>query len=365
MEALARAAAAWAAEREDVAAVALVGSWARGAARANSDLDLIVLTHEPAPYVEGDGWIEDLAAGACLVRTGDWGAIVERRLRLPSGLEVEVGFGRPSWAAAAPVDPGTRRVVRDGLRPLFDPDGLLRELAAACTFRLIPAVDLLGEEAVRLERGDYERVTLREAEPAALVRRFVGAGAGTVHVVDLDGARSGRLRPELIRALVEAAAPAQVQASGGVRSVADAETLLAAGAARVVVGTAAFAEPDSVDRFADALGEALVVAVDVRDGRVAARGWQDDAGLSVEEALARCRASGVARILCTAIERDGTLAGPDLALLRQAVDGGLGVLAAGGVSSEDDVAAVEECGCEAAIVGRALLEGRIPLSALA
>lgn len=232
-------------------------------------------------------------------------------------------------------------------------------------FQLIPAVDLLGEEAVRLERGDYERVTLREADPGALVARFVEAGARLVHVVDLDGARSGRLRPELIGQLAAAAAPAEVQASGGIRSVADAEALLAAGAARVVVGTAAFATEDAVARFAAALGAALVVAIDVREGRVAARGWRDETGLGVAEAVDRCAAAGVARLLCTAIERDGTLEGPDLALLRQVVASGIPVLAAGGVASEADVAAIEEAGCEAAIVGRALLEGRIPLSALA
>jgi phosphoribosylformimino-5-aminoimidazole carboxamide ribotide isomerase len=232
-------------------------------------------------------------------------------------------------------------------------------------FQLIPAVDLLGEEAVRLERGDYERVTLREPDPEALVTRFVGAGAQLVHVVDLDGARSGRLRPELVGRLAAAAAPAEVQASGGIRSVADAEALLAAGAARVVVGTAAFAAEDSAARFAAALGPGLVVAVDVREGRVAARGWRDETGLGVAEAVDRCGAAGVARLLCTAIERDGTLEGPDLALLREVVASGIPVLAAGGISSEADVAAIEEAGCEAAIVGRALLEGRIPLSALA
>ena len=232
-------------------------------------------------------------------------------------------------------------------------------------FQLIPAVDLLGEEAVRLERGDYERVTLREADPGALVTQFVEAGARLVHVVDLDGARSGRLRPELIGRLAAAAAPAEVQASGGIRSVADAEALLAAGAARVVVGTAAFATEDAVARYAAALGAALVVAIDVREGRVAARGWRDETGLGVAEAVDRCAAAGVARLLCTAIERDGTLEGPDLALLRQVVASGIPVLAAGGVASEADVAAIEEAGCEAASVGRALLEGRIPFSALA
>src|SRR4051794_33159136 len=112
-------------------------------------------------------------------------------------------------------------------------------------FHVIPAVDLLGDEAVRLERGDYARVTLREADPEALVARFAAAGAELVHVVDLDGARSGRLRPELISRLVAAAGAARVQASGGIRSVDDARTLLDAGAARVIVGTAAFAEDDA------------------------------------------------------------------------------------------------------------------------
>jgi phosphoribosylformimino-5-aminoimidazole carboxamide ribotide isomerase len=231
-------------------------------------------------------------------------------------------------------------------------------------FEVIPAVDLLGSEAVRLERGDYGRVTLREADPAALVERYVAAGAGLVHVVDLDGARSGRLRPELIGWLVEAARPAQVQASGGIRSVADARLLLDAGAARAVVGTAAFAEDDALARLSAELGEALVVAIDCRDGRIAVRGWSE-AGLEVDDALDRCVAAGVVRLHCTAIDRDGTLAGPDLGLLRHVVErSGLRVVAAGGVSSEDDLQAIAETGCEGAVVGRALLEGRIPLSAL-
>jgi phosphoribosylformimino-5-aminoimidazole carboxamide ribotide isomerase len=235
----------------------------------------------------------------------------------------------------------------------------------ALRFQVIPAVDLLGDEAVRLEQGDYERVTLREVEPAALVARFVAAGASLVHVVDLDGARSGRLRPRLIARLVEAARPAAVQASGGVRSVEDAQALLAAGATRVIVGTAAFAEDGALERFVGALGDALVVAVDARDGRIAVRGWGESGGLGVDEAVDRCVAAGVARLHCTAIDRDGTLAGPDLALLRRVVErSGLRVVAAGGISSEQDTAAVAAAGCEAAVVGRALIEGRVPLSVL-
>jgi predicted nucleotidyltransferase len=120
----------WAAGRADVAAVALVGSWARGEEEAGSDVDLVVLTDAPAVYTEGKDWVDDLVSGAALIQTRDWVAIVERRLRLPSGLEVEVGIGRPAWART-PVDPGTLRVVRDGFRAVYDPRGLLAALQAA------------------------------------------------------------------------------------------------------------------------------------------------------------------------------------------------------------------------------------------
>lgn len=232
-------------------------------------------------------------------------------------------------------------------------------------FEVIPAVDLLGEAAVRLEQGAFDRVVAREADPLALARRFVAAGARRIHLVDLDGARSGRLRPELIGRIAAAAAPARVQASGGVRSLADALALLEAGADRVVVGTAAFAGRRALERLAAELGERLVVAVDVRAGRVLAQGWRARTPLTFEQALERCVAAGVQRLLCTAVERDGTLAGPDLGLLARAVErSGVPVLAAGGVRSEADLAALAEAGCEGAVVGRALLEGGVPLRAL-
>ena len=233
-------------------------------------------------------------------------------------------------------------------------------------FRVIPAVDILGDEAVRLERGDFDRVTTREADPLALVDRLVAAGATLIHVVDLDAARTGRIRRELVRRLVDAARPAAVQAAGGVRSQEDAELLLEAGAARVVIGTAAYADAGALERYSAALGERLVVAIDVRNGLVAVDGWERTTGLPAEEAAERCRQAGVQRLLCTAIERDGTLAGPAIDLLaRVCSSSGLPVLAAGGVRSLDDLAALEAAGCEGAIVGRALLEGILPTSVLA
>jgi phosphoribosylformimino-5-aminoimidazole carboxamide ribotide isomerase len=217
---------------------------------------------------------------------------------------------------------------------------------------VIPAVDVLGEGAVRLHRGDYDAVVERAGEPVALARRFAEAGARRVHLVDLDGARSGRSRPELVRLVAEAAAPAALQASGGIRSLDDAQALLDAGADRVVVGTAAVGEPAP---WVEALGPRLAVALDVRDGRVRTTGWTEGSGLSLGEAVDRCVAAGVVRVLCTAIDRDGTLAGPDLELVRGVAGSGLRVLAAGGVRSPDDVVALAEAGAEAAVVGRALL----------
>ena len=211
---------------------------------------------------------------------------------------------------------------------------------------VIPAVDVLGDGAVRLERGDYDSVVERAGEPVALAERWVAAGAKRIHVVDLDGARSGRVRPELVRAIAELGVP--VQASGGIRSLEDARALLDAGADRVVVGTAAW--PDPTPWFE--LGEALVLALDVRDGEVRTAGWTVASGVRFDEALVLAAGR---RMLVTAIDRDGTLAGPDLELVRQAVEAGGRVLAAGGIRSVEDVAALADAGAEAAIVGRALL----------
>ena len=239
------------------------------------------------------------------------------------------------------------------------------EPGATESLTVIPAVDLLGDDAVRLERGEFDRVVLREADPEALVERFVRAGARLVHVVDLDGARSGRTRPDLVRRLAAAAAPARIQASGGVRSPADAEELLDAGASRVVVGTAAFSAPDALAVYVEALGDRLVVAIDARAGHLVVGGWTQETEWTAGDAAERCATAGVARILCTAVERDGTLAGPDLDLLAHVRErSGLPVLAAGGIRSAEDVRALAGLGCERAIVGRALLDGSVPLSIL-
>ena len=224
-------------------------------------------------------------------------------------------------------------------------------------FELLPAVDVLNGKAVRLERGDYEHVAADGGDPFELIARVAAAGPRLVHVVALGAARDGGAPVALARGAVTAAAPVPVQLGGGVRSVADAEALVAAGVARVMVGTAAFG-PIPLEEFVAALGDRLVVAVDVADGIVRTAGWRDSSELTTADALARCTAAGVSRVRCTAIDRDGTMSGPNLDLIREARAGfGGAILAAGGIRDAADVDAVRGEGADGAVVGRAILEG--------
>ena len=217
-------------------------------------------------------------------------------------------------------------------------------------------MDVLEGRAVRLERGDFDAVTREAGDPVELVRRFAAAGPPLLHVVVLDAARHGGVPVELAGRLVAAAAPVPLQLGGGVRSPEDALALVAAGVARVIVGTAVFEQ--GPEPYVGALGDRLVAAVDIRDGVVRTHGWERSGGLAVDEAVDLCRGAGVVRLLCTAVDRDGTLAGPDLELLARVV-GRFGgpVLAAGGVRSRDDLDALAALGLEGAVVGRALLDG--------
>ena len=225
---------------------------------------------------------------------------------------------------------------------------------------ILPAIDVLGERAVRLAGGKREAVTLEGGDPAELAARLAADGAERLHLVDLDGAFSGMPSVALVERVV-AAGGVPLQVGGGYRSPEAIAAALDAGAERVMVGTAAltpgFVE-DAVARF----GQALVVAVDVRDGRVAVEGWTQVSELTPGELAARCAALGVARLLVTSAARDGSLAGPDLALVEEVLGAGLPVLAAGGIASLDDLRALRRAGCEGAVVGSALLAGRFTLA---
>ncbi|HVA53001.1 MAG TPA: HisA/HisF-related TIM barrel protein [Acidimicrobiales bacterium] len=216
--------------------------------------------------------------------------------------------------------------------------------------QIIPALDVLGDEAVRLEQGDFGRVLFRRPLEE-FMDRLVATGPAIIHVVDLQGARDGALRPDVIERCRRAAKGTPLQVSGGLRSVDAAREALNAGAARVIVGTALWRDVATLDSFVGAFGDRLVAAIDVKDGRLAVRGWTSASPMGVGEALERCQRAGVARLHVTAIERDGTMRGPDLALYEETCASGIPVVAAGGVRDDDDVDALESVGCEAAVMG--------------
>ena len=234
----------------------------------------------------------------------------------------------------------------------------MRERKHGPAFTVYPAIDVLDGRVVRLAEGVRERVMVEGGDPAGAAQRFAAEGASFLHLIDLDGAFSGSPSPGLVDSVVAAGLP--VQAGGGYRDVAAIEAALAAGATRVMVGTAALS-PSFLADAAARYGERLVVAIDARDGRVAVEGWTRASDLSPAELAARCAEAGVRRLLVTSTRRDGSLAGPDLALLAEVLPCGLPVIAAGGVASLDDLVALRAAGCEGAVAGSALWRGRFTL----
>ena len=237
------------------------------------------------------------------------------------------------------------------------------------SFTLIPAIDIRGGRVVRLAQGDYARQTDFDADPVMLAAAFADAGAQWLHLVDLDAARAGgwTLGP-LVRA-IRARTSLRIQTGGGVRSEQDLAAILDAGAERAVVGTLAVRDPQRVaDWLAREGGERLVLALDARQGedgrwRVPVAGWTADSGATLEGLLQHYAALGLRHALCTDIARDGMLAGFNLELYRwiAARWPKVQVQASGGVRGLEDIEGAREAGAAAAILGRALLEGRFDL----
>jgi phosphoribosylformimino-5-aminoimidazole carboxamide ribotide isomerase len=234
------------------------------------------------------------------------------------------------------------------------------------TFEILAAVDLRGGRVVRLRQGDFDRETAYDVDPVGAAIAFVEAGMRWLHVVDLDAARgsSGGVEQGIAAIVAAVRERASVEVAGGLRSSAAVDGLLAAGAARVVVGTAALDDPRFAARLVEDHGSnRIVAALDVREGTAVGHGWRPGApGVDVDVALTRLADAGVELFEVTAIERDGLLQGPDLALLRRVVALRRGsIIAAGGIASVDDLRAVRDVGCSGAIVGRALYEGRLSI----
>ncbi len=224
---------------------------------------------------------------------------------------------------------------------------------------LFPAIDLRDGQVVRLHRGDYARETVYGDDPVAVALAYQAAGSAWIHVVDLDAARGGGDNRSLVGAVAGAVA-VPVQSGGGVRTTADADALLAAGVARVVVGTAAFRAHGFIDELCTRHPGRVAVDIGVApDGRVVVQGWQETVDELFEHALVRFSTSGVAAFVVTSVLQDGTLEGPDLGILQVALAAtDVPIVASGGVGRLEHLRALSLLGVAGAIVGRALFEGR-------
>lgn len=234
-------------------------------------------------------------------------------------------------------------------------------------FKLIPAIDLRDGHVVRLYQGDYAQQTDYAVEPLALAREYAATGVEWLHVVDLDGARSGRpANMTTLAALTQAGL--KVQAGGGVRDAADVERLFDAGVTRVVVGSVAVREPHRVSEWLQQYGaEHLTIALDTRwrDGawRLPSSGWIKDEAATLDSLAPFYAEVGARHLLCTDIDCDGALCGPNVELythLRQ-IAPDLALQASGGIRHVADIRAVREAGVAGAVLGRALLEGHFTL----
>lgn len=233
---------------------------------------------------------------------------------------------------------------------------------------LFPAIDLRRGRPVRLEKGEAERETVYAGEPREVALGFAEAGAGWVHVVDLDAAFGDGSNRALIRDLAETL-PLRVQTGGGLRTEADLAEVLESGVARAIVGTAAIEDPELVRRAVARWGaERIAVGIDARGTRPAARGWREESGVDLFDLGRRLVDAGVRTLVYTDIDRDGTFAGPNLEMsARLAEETGAEVVVSGGMRDVGDVRAVAEAarggaGLAGVIVGKAIYEGRITVA---
>jgi phosphoribosylformimino-5-aminoimidazole carboxamide ribotide isomerase len=231
---------------------------------------------------------------------------------------------------------------------------------------LLPAIDIRGGKAVRLQRGDFDKETVYADDPLEAARSFVDAGARFLHVVDLDGAREGKpVNLEHLRRITSELGVA-VQYGGGLRDLAAVRSALAAGAERVVVGTAAYSDVDFVDQLIETWDKRVVVAVDVRAGNVSVAGWTKATQMLPENIIARLQQRGVQQFMYTNVDRDGTLEGPDLEEVRRVSDTVRGrFLYSGGISSVGDLRALSSLrlvNLAGVVSGKALYERRFTVA---
>ena len=232
---------------------------------------------------------------------------------------------------------------------------------------LVPAIDIIDGQCVRLTKGDYAQKTVYSASPAAVAKELEALGFKRLHVVDLDGARSKHIVNDAVLKAITTETSLIVDFGGGIKTDEDIEKAFASGAAMVTVGSIAVTRPDLFIGWLSRYGaERMILGADVRQGKISINGWKEDSTEDLLPFLSRYIDAGVRNVLCTEISKDGTLAGPALQLYRTVIDAypGLHLIASGGVSSIDDIRALDEAGIPSVVFGKAIYEGRINLKEL-
>lgn len=227
---------------------------------------------------------------------------------------------------------------------------------------LYPAIDLVQGKAVRLYKGDYAQMTVYSEEPVSVAKAFQAAGARNIHLVDLEGAKSGV--PENLETIREIIAQTDLflEVGGGIRNMQTVDTYLNAGVDRVILGTAAVTDPAFLQAALEGYGEKIAVGVDLKDGFVAIKGWTETSELTADAFFTRMEQLGVKTIICTDISRDGAMKGTNRELYRQlSRKFSIDLIASGGVSSLEDVKVLAEMNLHGAIIGKAYYIGAIDL----
>lgn len=228
---------------------------------------------------------------------------------------------------------------------------------------IIPAIDLIGGKAVRLQKGDYNKVTVYSDSPAEVAESFERDGAKLLHVVDLDGAKDGTTANfDTVKEIIRRTG-LSVEIGGGVRNIERVKKYIDIGVDRVIIGTAAVTDPDFLREAVRLYGEKIVVGVDVKDGYVAIKGWLEVSEVSCNDFCEHLSSLGVKTVICTDISKDGMMSGTNLELYRDLNERfGMNIIASGGVSTLDDVRALGKMNMYGAILGKALYTGAVKLT---
>ena len=232
---------------------------------------------------------------------------------------------------------------------------------------LIPAIDIIGGQCVRLTKGDYDQKTVYRDSPAEVAKEFEEIGFKRLHMVDLDGAKSKHIVNSEVLRRVTTDTHLVVDFGGGIKTDEDIEKAFAAGASMVTIGSIAVTNPDLFMGWLEKYGaEHIILCADVRHGKISINGWKEDSAEDLLPFLKKYVDAGVKNVLCTEISKDGTLTGPAIELYQSimAAYPGLHLIASGGVSSIDDIKALEAAGIPAVVFGKAIYEGKINLNEL-